>query len=101
MIAPGLCQTYPGQGDVLKLAQVAEVVIGRQSLLTRPAEGFPQPTLHDPYSYFQCLDRADVGGKISVIQVLCLVEQFTCTDQISPGLLNSSHRHAPAIRVFR
>ena len=36
-------QEHPGQGDVLELAQVAEVVLGGQALLTRPVEGFTQP----------------------------------------------------------
>ena len=33
-------QEHPGQGDVLELAQVAEVVLGGQALLPRPAERF-------------------------------------------------------------
>ena len=41
MVALVTSQEYSGQGDVLELAQVAEVIISRQSLLTRPVEGFP------------------------------------------------------------
>ena len=34
-----VAQKHPGQGDVLKLSQVAEVVLRGQALRTRPAEG--------------------------------------------------------------
>ena len=33
-------QEHPAQGDVIEFAQVAEVVVNEQSLLTRPAQGF-------------------------------------------------------------
>ena len=36
------CQEHPGQGDVLELAQVAEVIVSGQTVLTRPAERFTQ-----------------------------------------------------------
>ena len=44
----GSRQKHPGQGDVLELAQVTEVVIRGQALLTCPAEGFTESALRDP-----------------------------------------------------
>ena len=43
---PGETQ-HPGEGDELELAQVAEVVPGRQTLFTGPTLGFVQPPLRD------------------------------------------------------
>ena len=43
MIVLVLGQEQPGQRDVLELAQVAEVVIGGQALLARPAESLAEP----------------------------------------------------------
>ena len=43
-------QEHPGERDVLELAQVAEVVVDRQALLARPAQGLAQPPLRDPHA---------------------------------------------------
>ena len=68
-------QEHPGQRDVLELAQVAEVVLSRQALLTRPAEGFAQPPLRDPHPRLQRRDRAHVRGEVARVPALGLVEQ--------------------------
>ena len=94
-------QKYSGQGDVLELAQVAEVILSGQSLLTRPAEGFIQPPLRDPHPCLQRRDRTHIGGKVTHIQALCLVEQVERAVQIALGLPYASHRNAPAIPVLR
>ena len=101
MVALVSGQEYPGQGDVLELAQVAEVILGRQSLLTRPAEGFTQPALRDPHPCLQRRDRTHIGGKVTHVQALCLVEQVESAVQIALGLPYASHRDTPAIPVLR
>ena len=98
-LIPG--QEHPGQGDVLELAQVAEVVLGGQALLTRPVEGFTQPTLRDPHPCLQRRDRTHIWEKVTHIQALCLVEQVERAVQIALGLPYASHRDAPAIPVLR
>ena len=86
---------------MLELAQVAEVVLGGQALLTRPAEGFTQPALRDPHPCLQRRDRTHIGEEVAHIQALCLVEQVERAVQIALGLPDARHRDAPAIRVLR
>ena len=74
---------HPGQGDMLELAHVAEVVMGGQALLTRPVEGFTQPTLGDPHPCLQRRDRTHIGGKVTHVQALCFVEQVESTVKIA------------------
>src|SRR3712207_4231002 len=92
---------HPRHGDVLELTQVAEVVMGGQAPLTRPAQGFTQPTLRNPHPCLQRRYRTHIWVEVTHIQALCLVEQVESTVQISPGLPYSSHSNAPAIRVLR
>ena len=58
-----LGQEHPGQGDVLELAQVAEVVVGGQAPLARPAERFAQPPLRDQHPCPQRRDGPHVRGR--------------------------------------
>ena len=94
-------QEHPGQGDVLELAQVTEVVIDGQALLTRPAEGFTESALRDPDPCLQRRDRPHVGEEVAHIQALRLVEQVECAAQISFSLAYPGHRDPPAIPVLR
>ena len=64
----------PGEGDVLELAQVAEVVFTRQSPLMHPFEGFAQPPLCDPYPCLQRRDGTHIGEKITHIPTLCFLK---------------------------
>ena len=99
ILVPG--QEHPGQGDVLELAQVDEVVVDGQALLTRPAERFTQLPLRDPDPCLQRRDRPHVGEEITHIQALRLVEQIECAAQISFSLPYPGHRDPPAIPVLR
>src|ERR1039457_4567406 len=94
-------QEHPGQGDVLELAQVAEVVVSGQALLTRPAQRVAEPALRDPDPCLQRRDRPHVGEEVAHVQALRLVEQVKCAGQISFSLLYPGHRHPPAIPVLR
>ena len=98
-LIPG--QEHPGQGDVLELAQVAEVVLGGQALLPRPAEGFAQSPLRDPQPCLQRRDRPHIGEEVTHIQALGLLQQIERAVQIALGLPYARHRHAPAIPVLR
>src|SRR3954454_5521776 len=93
-------QEHPGQRDVLELARVAEVVVNRQALLTRPAKGFTQRPLRDQHPGPQGRDRPYVGEVITHIQALRLVEQVECAAQISFSLPYPSHRDTPAVGVL-
>ena len=53
-------EEQPGEGEVLELAQVVEVVVGRQAPLARPAERLGEPSLRDPDPRPQRRDRAHV-----------------------------------------
>ena len=100
VIFGGLGQEHPGQGDVVELAQIAEVVVNRQALLTRPAEGFTQRPLRDQHPGPQGRDRPHVGEVVTHIQALRLVEQVECAAQISFSLPYPSHRDTPAVGVL-
>src|SRR3990172_10604704 len=93
-------QKYSDQSDVLELARVAEFILSRQSLLTRPAEGFTQPPLRDPHPCLQCRDRMHIWEKVTNIQTFCLVEQVKHAVQISFGLPYASHGNSPTISVL-
>ena len=101
IVALSLGQEHSGQGDVLELAQVAEVVMNRQALRPHPAEGFPQPALRDPHPCLQRRDRTHVGGKGTHVQTLCLVEQVERAVQIALGLPDARHSNTPAIAILR
>ena len=77
-------QEHPGQGDVLELAQVAELVLDGQAPLTHPAERFTQLALRDPHPRPQRRDRPHVGGEVADVQALRLVEQV---ERAAPDLL--------------
>ena len=94
-------QEQPGQGDVLELAQVTEVVIDGQALLTRPAESFTEPALRDPDPCPQCRHRPHVREEVAHIVALCLVEQAERAGQVSFSLRDPGHRDSPAVPVLR
>ena len=94
-------QEQPDQGDVLELAQVAEVVINGQALLTRPAESFTESALRDPDPCPQCRDRPHIREEVAHIEALRLVEQVKRAGQVSLSLRDPGHRHPPAIPVLR
>ena len=100
-LAPVLREQQPGQGDVLELAQVAELVLGGQALVARPAEGVVEPTLRDPDPGPQGRDRPHVGGEVADVDPLRVVEQVERTVQVSLGLADPGHRDPPAVRVLR
>ena len=58
-------QQHPREGDVLVLAHVAEVVLDREPVLTRPAEGFTNPPLADQDACVHRRDRAHIRGKVN------------------------------------
>src|SRR5918995_5403519 len=94
-------QEHPCQGDVLELAQVAEIIMGGQAPLPRPVESFTQPTLGDPHPCLQRRYGTHVRVEVAHVQALCLVEQVERAVQVSVGLPYPSHSYAPAIRVLR
>ena len=93
---------HPGQGDVLELAQVTEVVIDGQALLTRPAESFTEAALRDPVPVaLNAGTGRTLGKKSPTYSALRLVEQVECAVQIPFSLAYPSHRDPPAIPVLR
>ena len=95
-------QEHPGQGDVLELAQVAEVVVDGQAVApapsralrpARPARPAPVPASPGP--------AARSGKKSPAYSALRLVEQVERAVQIAFGLADPGHRDPPAVRVLR
>src|SRR6266496_6515634 len=97
-LIPG--QEHPGQGDVLELVQVAEVVRNGEALLPRPAYGFTHPPLRRPHPCHERRDRTHIGGEVTHIQALCLVEQVESALQIALGLPYPSLSYAPTRPVL-
>ena len=69
-------QERPGEGDVLELAQVAELVVDGQAPLPRPAERLGPPALRDQHPRPQRRDRPHVRGEVADVEALRLVEQL-------------------------
>lgn len=94
-------QQRPGQGDVLELAHVAELVGGGQASLTRPAERPARRPLRDPHPRPDGRDGPHVGEEVGHEQPLRLVEQHQRAVQVSFGLPDPGHRDPAAVRVLR
>ena len=86
---------------MLELAQVTEVVVSGQALLTRPAERFTESALRDPGPCPQGRDRPHVREEVAHVHALRLVEQIERAAQIPLSLAYSGHRDPPAIPVLR
>ena len=95
--AVGSGEEHPRQGDVLELAQVAEVVVGGQAPLARPGERFAQLALREPDPCPQRRDRPHVGEEVADVEALRLVEQVERAVQISVGLPYPGHRDPRAV----
>ena len=85
---------------MLELAQVAELVPGRQVLLTRPFQGFAQLPLRDPDLCLQRGDGPHPGQVTAHILALGLEEHVERAVQVSFGRADPSHGDTPAIRVL-
>ena len=94
-------QEHPGEGDVLELAQVAEVVLDGEASLTRPAERLTQPPCATHTRARSAETGRTFGGEVTHVQALRLVEQVERAAQIPFGLPYPRHRDAPAIPVLR
>ena len=94
-------QEHPGQGDVLELAQVRQVVISGQVLLTRPAEGSTESALPDPDLCPQRRNRPHIREEVADIAALRLVEQVKGAGQVALSLRHPGHGYSPAIPVLR
>ena len=66
------------QGDVLELAQLAEVVVSGQAPLARSTQGFGQPAPPQPHPRPQRRDGAHVGDGATGMHALRVVEQVDC-----------------------
>ena len=100
--APVLRQQQPGQGDVLELAQVAEVVVDGQAAARAPSRrASPSLPLRDPHPRPHRRDRPHVGGEVTGVHPLRLVEQVDRTVEVPFGLPDPGHRDPPAVRVLR
>ena len=94
--APGA----PGQGHVLELAEIAEVVLGRQPPLAGPREGVRQPSLLDPHPRPDGRDRAHVGREVADVDPLGVVEQVHGGVQVTFDLPDPGHRDPSPVGVL-
>jgi hypothetical protein len=94
-------QQHPGQGDVLELAQITEVVLAGHALRPNPAEGVAHPALGQPGPCLECLDRAHVRGEATLVQALRLVELVERGVRIALRRGEPRHDHGPAAPVER
>ena len=96
-----LLEQRPGQGDVLELAQVGQLVVHRQSLAARPVADVVQPALPDPDPRLQRRDRADPGREVPDVHPVRLVEQVERAVEVSLGLADPGHGDPPPVAVLR
>src|SRR6202035_920853 len=94
-------QEQPGQGDVLELAQVTEVVIDGQVVFTRPAESFTYSALPDPDPCPQRRNRPHIREEVADVAALRLVEQVKRTGQASLSLRHQRNRESQQIWELR
>ena len=82
-----LCHQDPGQGDVLELAQVAELVVGRQTPLLRPSRARRRASPCASRSRARTAgDRPHVRGEVAGVDALRLVEQLERAVEVALGL---------------
>ena len=67
------CEEYAGEGDVLELADVAELVVGGEPLCVCPPCPGVEVSALDLDPGFRSADRADTGGVVGVVASLGLV----------------------------
>src|SRR3954452_22425974 len=90
-VALVLSQEQSRQGDVLELAQVAEIVLDGQALLTCPGEGLTQSPLRDPHPCPEGRYGTHIWVIVTHIMALCLPQQVESAVQISLGLPYPGH----------
>ena len=96
-----LGQQHPGQGDVLELAQVAEVVIGGQPLLLHPAQRIAHAALRDQHARPDGTDRTHVRGEVGCVQPFRLVQQAEGGVDVSLGHADAGNGDPHAMPVLR
>ena len=101
MAALILRQQKSGEGDVLEFPQVAGGFLKGQFPLMRPMKRFFQLALFEPDARLQRQNWANIWGKITAIDRLCLREPGERVLQLALGFSYARHCNAPAIRVFQ
>src|SRR6266550_7024752 len=71
-IASSLGEDQPRQRKVLELADIVELVLGREAALARPAPCLGQPPIGDPRAGLQRTDRAYLGRVVRGVQAVGL-----------------------------
>ena len=91
----------PGQGDVLVLADVGQVVVRGEVVLARPVEGLRQPALRHQQACPHRRHRPHVGGEVADVDALGLLEQRDGAGQVAFDLAQPGAGDPPAVRVLR
>ena len=96
-----LGEQEPGEGEVLVLAQVGQLVVGVELLLDRPRGGVVQLAAAEPQPGPHRGHRPHVRGVVAVVDPLGLVEQGERGVEIALGLAQPGHHDPPPVRVLR
>ena len=94
-------QEDPGQGDVLVLADVGEVVVRRKLVHARPLDGLGEPTLRHEQTCAHRRNRLHVRGEVAVVHPLGVDEQCDRAGQIPLQRVEPGACDAPAVREPR
>ena len=94
-------QQQSGEGDVVELAHVAQLVLDGDAMRAGPAQRLAQLPLRDPDPGLHRGDRPDIRVVVARVQPFRLVKELESGVEISFGLPDASHRDAPAIWVLR
>ena len=94
-------QQDPGQGHVLVLAQVGQVVVGGDASVRRPAEGFVLIPVGSEKAGAHGGHRPHVGREVAGVHAVRLVEQGERGGRVPLAFLQPGHGDAPAVGVLR
>ena len=85
---------------MLELTHIVKVVLGRQALLTCPAQGVAEPSLRDPDPCPERVDGPNLRVEVTDVHAFCLVEQVQRRVWITFGIPDPRHRDMPAVGVL-
>ena len=89
-----------GEGDVLVLVEVGQLVVGGQALRRCPGEGFVDVAVGGEHSCSDRMDRAYVGREVGRVHGLRLIQQCHRGGQVASSFLHAGHGDAPAVGVL-
>ena len=94
-------QQRPRERDVLVLVQIAELILDRETVLTRPFHGLTTAPVAHQHSRARRRDWAHIRGEVNHEERLGSAQQIEGRSEVAQRLVDARHGYPPAIRVLR